>query len=97
VQELRIKLSADLVEQIEELAKKRNVSKADIVREAILYYLGISDVAGKAIESSDAKVITALYSGKCKKCGKEITPGDPIGLIRIKFEGEENHALLHIA
>ena len=89
MQELRVKLSEELVEQIEELARKRNISKADIVREAIMYYIGISETIAKQIESSDSKIVTALYSGKCRKCGKEISQGDVIGLIRIKFEGEE--------
>jgi Ribbon-helix-helix protein, copG family. len=86
VKELTVKLSDELYEQLEKLAEKTNKSKAEIIREAILTYIGIGNVSDKAIKDIKQKEIVAIYSGRCSKCGKEIKPGDRIVYVRITYE-----------
>jgi Ribbon-helix-helix protein, copG family. len=89
VKEIEVKLSDELYNLLEEYAKKKNTTKSEIIRNAIAYYLGISEVIDKPIRESKAIVTTALFSSKCRKCGKDINQGDPIGLIKIYYEGED--------
>lgn len=70
-----IKISDELDEKLEELAKKTNRSKKDIVEEAVrLYVLGSSD--DKQIKSLHGKVIQLQFPTKCSKCKKELKEGD---------------------
>jgi Ribbon-helix-helix protein, copG family. len=86
VKELSVKLSDELYEQLEKLAEKANKSKAEIIRDALIMYLGMSHVSEKPIKDVKQKEIVAIYSGKCHKCGKEIKPGDRIVYVRITYE-----------
>jgi hypothetical protein len=93
VRELSVKLSDDLYEQLERLAEKTGKSKADIIRDALLMYLGIGVVSDKAISETKSYVAPAIYSGKCSKCGREIKPGDPTGFIKIIYEDKSRRVL----
>jgi predicted DNA-binding protein len=93
VRELSVKLSDDLYEQLEKLAEKTGKSKADIIRDALLTYLGIGVVSNKAISEAKSYTAPAIYSGNCTKCGKEIKPGDPAGFIKIIFEDKTRKVL----
>jgi Arc/MetJ-type ribon-helix-helix transcriptional regulator len=95
VKELSVKLSEELYEQLEKLAEKTGKSKADIIRDALLMYLGVGVVSDKAISEAKSYVAPALYSGKCMKCGKEIKPGDPAGFIKIVYEDKSKKVLLY--
>jgi metal-responsive CopG/Arc/MetJ family transcriptional regulator len=95
VKELSVKLSDDLHEQLEKLAEKTGKSKADIIREAILTYLGIGAVSDKAISEAKSYTATAIYSGKCAKCGREIKPGDPAGFIKLIYEDKTKKTLVY--
>jgi len=86
---LEVKLSEELYQLLEEYAKKKNITKSEIIRNAIAYYLGISEVIDKPIRESKTLITTALFSSKCKKCSKDINQGDPIGLIKIYYENED--------
>jgi Ribbon-helix-helix protein, copG family. len=86
VKELTVKLSDDLHEQLEKLAEKSKKSKAEIIRDALIMYLGMSHVSEKPIKDVKQKEIVAIYSGKCYKCGKEIKPGDRIVFIKVTYE-----------
>lgn len=93
VKELSVKLSEDLYEQLEKLAEKTGKSKADIIRDALLMYLGIGAVSDKAISEAKSYVAPALYSGECTKCGKEIKAGEPAGFIKIIYEDKSKKVL----
>jgi predicted DNA-binding protein len=93
VKELSVKLSEDLYEQLEKLAEKTGKSKADIIRDALLMYLGVGAVSDKAISEAKSYIAPALYSGKCAKCGREIKPGDPAGFIKIVYEDKSKKVL----
>jgi metal-responsive CopG/Arc/MetJ family transcriptional regulator len=93
VKELSVKLSEDLYEQLEKLAEKAGKSKADIIRDALLMYLGIGATSDKAISEAKSYVAPALYSGKCTKCGKEIKAGEPAGFIKIIYEDKSRKVL----
>jgi metal-responsive CopG/Arc/MetJ family transcriptional regulator len=95
VRELSVKLSDDLYEQLEKLVEKTGKSKADIIRDALLMYLGIGVVSDKAISDTKSYVAPAIYSGKCTKCGKEIRAGDPAGFIKIIYEDKTRKVLLY--
>jgi len=89
VKELEVRLSDDLYIMLEEYAKSKNMSKSEVIRNALVYYLGIGEVVDKPIRETKTHTTTALFSGKCKKCGKDINQGDPIGIIKIYYEGED--------
>jgi Ribbon-helix-helix protein, copG family. len=86
VREISVKLSDELHEALEKLAEKTKKTKAEIIREAILTYIGIGNVSDKAIKDVKQKEIVAFYAGRCSKCGKEIKPGDRIVYVRITYE-----------
>jgi predicted DNA-binding protein len=93
VKELSVKLSDDLHEQLEKLSEKTGKSKAEIVRDAILMFLGIGAVSDKAISETKSYVAPAIYSGKCSKCGREIKAGEPAGFIKIIYEDKTKKVL----
>jgi len=95
VKELSVKLSDDLYEQLEKLAEKTGKSKADIIRDALLMYLGIGVVSDKAISEAKSYVAPALYSGKCVKCGREVKAGEPAGFIKVIYEDKSKKVLLY--
>ena len=95
VKELSVKLSDDLHEQLEKLSEKTGKSKAEIVRDAILMFLGIGAVSDKAISETKSYVAPAIYSGKCIKCGREIKAGEPAGFIKIIYEDKTKKVLLY--
>lgn len=94
VKEISVKLSEDVYEKIEKLAEKTGKSKADIIREALLLYLG-SDVGEKAVESSKSYIKPALYSGKCSRCGREIQQGDLAGFIKIVYTDKSSRTFAY--
>jgi predicted DNA-binding protein len=93
VKDLSVKLSEDLHEQLEKLSEKTGKSKADIIRDALLMYLGIGAVSDKAISETKSYVAPAIYSGKCNKCGREIKAGEPAGFIKIIYEDKTKKVL----
>jgi hypothetical protein len=95
VKDLSVKLSDDLHEQLEKLAEKTGKSKADIMRDALLMYLGIGAVSDKAISEAKSYVAPAIYSGRCGKCGREIKAGEPAGFIKIVYEDKTKKVLLY--
>jgi Ribbon-helix-helix protein, copG family. len=57
VKELSIKLSDELDAQLEKLKEKTNKSKADVIREALLMYLGIGAVSDKSISDTRSYIL----------------------------------------
>ncbi|MEM2287914.1 MAG: ribbon-helix-helix domain-containing protein [Sulfolobales archaeon] len=94
VKEISVKLSEDVYEKIEKLAEKTGKSKADIIREALLLYLG-SEVGEKAVESSKSYIKPAIYSGKCSRCGREIQQGELAGFIKIVYTDKSSRTFAY--
>jgi predicted DNA-binding protein len=93
VKDFSVKLSDDLYEQLEKLSEKTGKSKAEIIRDALLMFLGIGAVSDKAISDTKSYVAPAIYSGKCSKCGREIRAGEPAGFIKIIYEDKTRKVL----
>ncbi len=95
VKELTVKISDELHEQLEKLAEKVNKSKADIIRDALLTYIGVGAVSDKPISDVKSHTAPALYSGKCSKCSREIKQGDIVGFIKIVFEDKSKKTFVY--
>jgi len=71
-----VKISDELDNILENLAKKSGRSKKDIVEEAIrLYVLGSQE--DKAIKSIQGRIIVLQYPSKCGRCRKDLGAGEP--------------------
>jgi Ribbon-helix-helix protein, copG family. len=95
VKEISVKLSEDLYNELEKLAEKTNKSKADIVRDALITYLGIGATNEKPVKSFTHKEITAIYHGKCSKCNRDIKPGDRVVYCKLVYEDNSQRTLLY--
>lgn len=94
VKELSVKLSEDIYEKIEKLVEKTGKSKADIIREALLLYIG-AEPGEKAVESSKSYIKPALYSGRCSRCNREIQQGELAGFIKIVYTDKSSRTFAY--
>jgi len=92
---IEVKLSEDLYNQLEEYAQKNNKTKSDVIRQALIMFFGISEVADKQIKTTIAKITPALYSSRCKKCNRELSQGEIIGLIKIVYEDNSHKTFVY--
>jgi metal-responsive CopG/Arc/MetJ family transcriptional regulator len=95
VREVHLKLSEELDDKLNELAGKLNKSKAELIREAILMYIGAGTVSDKTISNTSNYVAPAIYSGKCSKCGREIKQGELAGFIKIVYEDKSKKTFIY--
>ncbi len=95
MKELSVKISEELNEQLEKIAEKTGKSKAEIIREAIITYLGIGSISDKAISEAKSYIAPAIYTGKCSKCGGEVKQGDLAGFIKITYEDKSKKTFIY--
>ncbi|MEM4847786.1 MAG: ribbon-helix-helix protein, CopG family [Thermosphaera sp.] len=94
VKEVSVKLSEDIYEKLEKVAEKTGKSKSDIIREAVLMYIG-AEPGEKTVESSKSYTKPALYSGRCSKCGKEIQQGEIAGFIKVVYSDKTSKTFVY--
>jgi prefoldin subunit 5 len=73
-----VKVEDDAYSLLEELSKKTGQSVKDLASKAIkVYYAGMEESpADKEVEEIKENLIVLKYPGKCKKCGRQLNPGD---------------------
>ena len=73
----KIRVSQDIYEKIRGLAEKSGKSMRELVEEAInAYLLGVEGAEGKDVKGITAKIIPLQFQTRCKKCGRQLQPGD---------------------
>jgi DNA repair exonuclease SbcCD ATPase subunit len=92
-----VKIDDEAYKLLEEVASKQQVAIKDIVTKAVFLYLkGIEvEPAGKEIREIKDKFIELRYLGKCKRCGRELNPGDHAYYVRIIYEDGTPKTLLY--
>lgn len=73
----KIRVSQDIYEKIRRLAEKSGKSMRELAEEAInAYLLGAEGAEGKDVKGITAKIIPLQFPTRCKKCGRQLQPGD---------------------
>ncbi len=80
----QIKVSDEVYEKLKELAEKKQVSINNIIQELLTVYLGGS-AEDKPITKIVSKDIVLQYKTKCRKCGKDLEPGEVVHYVRYEY------------
>jgi len=85
MKEIKTRVPDDIAEKLEEVAKKRNTSVSEVVREIIVRYM-----AGEQVDDIPVRVIThrmrASKETQCPYCNIPIKPGEWIFYVIKEFE-----------
>ncbi len=95
VKELSVKISEELNEQLEKFVEKTGKSKAEVIRDALMFYMGVSTVTDKQVVEAKTYMAPALYSGKCYKCGKTFNQGDTVGFIKVSYDDKSKRVFTY--
>jgi len=82
----KVRVSQELYNKLRELAERSGKSMRELVDEAIrAYLLGSTGVEGKEIKGITAKIIPLQYPAKCRRCGRQLNPGELAYWIKITY------------
>jgi len=82
----KVRVSSELYEELKKIAEKSSKSMRELVDEAIrAFILGKQGVEGKEIKGITSKIIPLQYPAKCKKCGKQLNPGELAYWVKIVY------------
>jgi len=85
MKEVKVRIPEDIAEKLEEIAKKRNSSISEIVREVIVRYMTGEQVDDVPVKVTPIKM-TARRESKCSYCNEVIKPGEWIYYVIKEFE-----------
>ena len=92
---VKARVSKELYEMAEQLAKKRGVATRVIIDEALTAYLYGAQVHDKPVKSIKSSIITLQFASKCRKCKKQLDAGDLAYWVRTEFEDGTSLTTIH--
>ena len=82
----KVRVSQELYNRLKQLADKSGKSMRELVDEAIrAYLLGSTGIEGKEIKGITAKIIPLQYPAKCRRCGRQLNPGELAYWVKITY------------
>lgn len=82
----KVRISEEVYSQLKAIADKIGKSMKELAEEAITaYLLGREGAEGKEIKGITAKIIQLQYPAKCRKCGKQLNPGDLAYWVKVTY------------
>lgn len=82
----KVRVSQELYAKLKQLADKSGKSMRELVDEAIrAYLLGSTGIEGKEIKGITAKIIPLQYPAKCRRCGRQLNPGELAYWVKITY------------
>lgn len=82
----KVRVSAELYEKLRQLAERSGKSMRELVDEAIrAYLLGSTGIEGKEIKGITSKIIPLQYPARCRRCGKQLRPGELAYWVKITY------------
>jgi len=92
----KVRISQAIYEQLRQLAEKSGKSMRELAEEAIrAYLLGSTGVEGKEIKGVTAKIIPLQYPAKCKRCGRQLNPGELAYWVKITFNDNSTRSFIY--
>ena len=73
----KVRVSQEVYDKLRAISEKSSKSMRELVEEAInAYLLGVEGAEGKDVKGITAKIIPLQFPTRCKKCGRQLQPGD---------------------
>jgi len=91
----KVRVSKELYDKLNEIAKRQNTSIRELVDRAIKVYLyGLEGEEEKAIKRIQGKIIQVNYPSRCRVCGRQIEKGELAYYVRTEYEDNSSKSYL---